>query len=163
MNDMTYLVGDVGDEQQHVGSNAPVIPESSSCSETPKSWHPEPGTECEARTFHHGEWCKWKPVVVRAYDGNEVWFQCPITRASFTGPVDSMEFRPKFETKHQCYDADVIEVLATELTLIAKQESNRVEYQSGFMAAVNEMFIKANRLRQQAKESSDELEDDQCQ
>lgn len=161
MNDMTYLVGDVGGEQRHVGRNTPVMPDSSNGSEKPNTWRPEPGTECEARSFLDGEWCTWKTVTIRGYFEGDVWLHSGST--CFTCPISAMEFRPKLKAQHQCSDADVIEALATELTQIAKQESNRVEYQSGFLAAVNEMFIKANRLRQQAKESSDELEGDQCQ
>ena len=62
--------------------------------ENVEPYRPEPGTECEARTPRHNQWPKWTPVVVRAYDGDEVWFRCLITNDSFSGPIDSIEFRP---------------------------------------------------------------------
>src|SRR5690554_2115361 len=54
------------------------------------------------------------------------------------------------------HDAEVIELLAGELAIIGRSDSSRVEYQSGYLAAVNDCFVKARQLRQQAKEQKHE-------
>jgi hypothetical protein len=81
--------------------NASEMPNSSNhiveTNEKVEPYRPTPGIECEARTPRDNQWPKWTPVVVRAYDGNEVWFRCLITNESFSGPIDRIEFRPKPE------------------------------------------------------------------
>lgn len=106
-----FLTGDVGDEQQHVGTSLTANQESEAakitgmcadgmrcgpthCPTCPNTWLPNAGTECEARAIKGDEWCSWKPVVVRAYDGSDVWIQCPVTKESFICPVSAMDFRP---------------------------------------------------------------------
>ena len=49
------------------------------------------------------------------------------------------------------HDAEVIESVASELAMKARDEYRRVEYQSGYLAAVNDAFTAANQLRQQAQ------------
>ncbi|MET4160529.1 hypothetical protein ABIE61_000343 [Marinobacterium sp. MBR-111] len=52
------------------------------------------------------------------------------------------------------HDAEVIELLAGELAIIARSDSSRLEYQSGYLAAVNDCFVKARQLHKQAKEQN---------
>lgn len=52
------------------------------------------------------------------------------------------------------HDAEVIELLAGELAIIARSDSSRLEYQSGYLAAVNDCLVKARQLHKQAKEQN---------
>ncbi|WP_010323660.1 hypothetical protein [Marinobacterium stanieri] len=92
-----FLTGDVGDEQQHVSSSQTEVNHIADANKMVASYHPEPGTECLSRAVLNGQWCSWKPVVIRAYNQGEVWVQCPVTKESFICPVSAMEFRPTHE------------------------------------------------------------------
>ena len=57
------------------------------------------------------------------------------------------------------HDAEVIEQVTSELAIKARDGYHRVEYQSGYLAAVNDVFAAANRLRQQGQDD-DVMEDE---
>lgn len=50
-------------------------------------------------------------------------------------------------------DAEVIEHVASEMAIKAREEDRRIEYQSGYLAAVNDVFTAAHQRRQQEQET----------